>query len=126
MRASFCAASRASIQCWSSDANLRVICEQSERMEPPPNNSGNAYAAQKKEWAKQRKEKSAATKAQGEARAKREEEKEKDRNHRMNRTAAAEREEVGRRERRERDQACRDAARKRKEKAQKALDKLNR
>ena len=83
---------------------------------PPPNNSATAFEAQKKVWAKAENDKRADKKVQAAAREKREEEKRSKDNHRLNRTAAAEREDIQRQGRKEKDLACKEAARKRKEK----------
>lgn len=89
----------------------------------PPDNRTAQYAKDKAGWAKAQQAKDAERKSQRAARTTREEQQERERNHRLNRTAAAEREEVGKRAARERNAACKDMARRRKEKAQQLADR---
>lgn len=88
-----------------------------------PSNREAQLAKDKAGWANARQAKAAKDRAQNAARTDRQETQEKEKNHRLNRTAAAEREAVGVRARAERDLACRDMARRRKEKERARADK---
>ena len=87
-------------------------------LEAPPDNAGRLLAQNRAQWKKERQVKDKERKERGEAKAEREREQEQRKNHRLNREAQAEREEVQRRGRAERNQACRDAAYRRRLKAQ--------
>ena len=89
-------------------------------LEAPPDNKGRVDAANRALWAQHRKARDADVKAQRKAREEREAEHERRDNHRLNRSAQAERDALQKQARAERNQAVKDMARKRKEAAEKA------
>ena len=91
-------------------------------LEPPPDNKARVDAANRKMWAQHQQTRTTESKAQREVKEKRDAERERQANHRLNRTAQAERDEVQKRAAVERNRACKDMARKRKEAKQAAAD----
>ena len=89
-------------------------------LEAPPDNKGRVDAANRALWAQHRKARDADVKAQRKAGEEREAEHERRDNHRLNRSAQAERDALQKQARAERNQAVKDMARKRKEAAEKA------